>query len=90
MRSPDLPEILIAAGLVAYIACAVHNWLHSKGQGQKSTSNSYAEKAAQASERAPHIASGTAELSPGWLQSRSSRWVLRIDANGVRSESELE
>jgi hypothetical protein len=28
MRSPDLPEILIAAGLVAYIACGVHNWLH--------------------------------------------------------------
>jgi hypothetical protein len=54
MRSPDLPEILIAAGLVAYIACAVHNWLHRrKGQRQRSRSNSYAEKAAQASERAP-------------------------------------
>jgi len=54
MRSPDLPEIVIAAGLVAYIACAVHNWLHRrKGQRQRSRSNSYAEKAAQASERAP-------------------------------------
>jgi hypothetical protein len=30
MRSPDLPEILIAAGLVACIACTVSNWLHRR------------------------------------------------------------
>jgi len=30
MRSPDLPEILIAAGLVACIAFAVYNWLHRR------------------------------------------------------------
>ena len=33
MRSPDLPKIVIAAGLVACIACAIYDWLHrSKGK----------------------------------------------------------
>jgi len=35
------------------------------------------------------IASGTVERSPDWLQCRGSRWVLRIDENGVRHESDL-
>ena len=35
------------------------------------------------------IATGTVERSPDWLQCRSSRWVLRIDGNGVRHESDL-
>jgi len=35
------------------------------------------------------IASGTVERSPDWLQCRGSRWVLRIDGNGVRHESDL-
>ena len=30
MRSPDPPEIVIAAALVACVACAVYNWLHRK------------------------------------------------------------
>jgi len=30
MRSPDLPEILIGAGLIAYVAFGVFNWLHRK------------------------------------------------------------
>jgi hypothetical protein len=52
MRSPDLPEILITAGLVACIACAVSNWLHRREQGLKSQSRSSCGMAAQASERA--------------------------------------
>ena len=36
------------------------------------------------------IASGTVERSPDWLQCRGSRWVLRIDENGVRTESDLQ
>jgi hypothetical protein len=36
------------------------------------------------------IASGTVEPSPEWLSCRGSRWVLRIDTNGVRHESELQ
>lgn len=35
------------------------------------------------------IASGAAERSPKWLASEGSRWVLRIDHNGVRHESDL-
>jgi hypothetical protein len=35
------------------------------------------------------VASGTVEPSPTWLQCRGSLWVLRIDENGVRSESKL-
>jgi hypothetical protein len=35
------------------------------------------------------IATGTVEHSPDWLQCKGSRWVLRIDRNGVRHESDL-
>ncbi|HET9305070.1 MAG TPA: hypothetical protein VFO46_03510 [Candidatus Sulfotelmatobacter sp.] len=35
------------------------------------------------------IASGTVQRSPDWLQCRGSRWALRIDENGVRTESDL-
>jgi hypothetical protein len=36
------------------------------------------------------IASGIVEPSPGWLQCRGSKWVLRIDSNGVRHESDTK
>ena len=35
------------------------------------------------------IASGTVERAPDWLTCTGSRWVLKIDENGVRHESEL-
>jgi len=35
------------------------------------------------------VASGVVEPSPEWLQCRGSRWILRIDENGVRNESYL-
>ena len=35
------------------------------------------------------IATGTVEASPDWLQCNGSRWVLKIDTNGVRNESDL-
>jgi len=34
------------------------------------------------------IASGVVERSPEWLQCNGSRWCLRIDANGVRHQSD--
>lgn len=40
-------------------------------------------------ERDDLIASGVVEPSPDWLQCHGSRWVLRIDENRVRDESEL-
>ena len=36
------------------------------------------------------IATGVVEASPDWLQCRGSRWILRIDENGVRHESDIE
>ena len=41
-------------------------------------------------ERDDLVASGTVEPSPDWLQCNGSKWVLRIDANGVRNESEIK
>ena len=35
------------------------------------------------------IASGTVEPSPDWLRCKGSRWVLHIDENGVRNQSEI-
>jgi hypothetical protein len=35
------------------------------------------------------LLSGTVEPSPEWLSCRGSRWVLRIDEDGVRHESDL-
>lgn len=35
------------------------------------------------------IASGTVERPPEWLSCRGSRWVLRIDHNGVRHDSDV-
>src|SRR5215468_746655 len=35
------------------------------------------------------IATGVVEQSPHWLARNGSRWVLRIDQNGVRHESDL-
>jgi hypothetical protein len=34
------------------------------------------------------IASGVAEHSPEWLQCHGSKWILRIDENGVYHQTE--
>jgi hypothetical protein len=34
------------------------------------------------------VASGTVERSPHWLECEGLKWVLRIDANGVRNQSQ--
>jgi len=36
------------------------------------------------------IATGVVEPSPDWLQCRGSRWVLRMDENGCRHESDVK
>lgn len=36
------------------------------------------------------LATGIVEPSPDWLRCKGSKWVLRIDKNGVRHQSELE
>jgi hypothetical protein len=35
------------------------------------------------------LASGTVAPAPDWLKCNGSRWILRIDENGVRHESDL-
>lgn len=35
------------------------------------------------------IALGTVEPAPSWLRCNGSRWVLKIDENGVRHQSEI-
>ena len=40
-------------------------------------------------ERDDLIATGTVEPAPEWLSCNGSKWVLRIDARGVRHESEV-
>lgn len=47
------------------------------------------EDADETGKRDDLIASGVVEPSPPALSCRGSRWVLRIDSNGVRRESEL-
>ena len=36
------------------------------------------------------LATGTVEPSPDWLQCVGSRWILRIDGDGIRWESDLQ
>ena len=50
----------------------------------------YDEDADEHGNRDDLVASSTVEPSPEWLQCRGSLWVLRIDENGVKSESELQ
>ena len=35
------------------------------------------------------IANGKVEQAPAWLQNHGSKWVLRIDENGIIHESDL-
>src|SRR5881396_196209 len=35
------------------------------------------------------VANGTVERAPEWLRKHNSRWVLKIDRDGVRHESEM-
>lgn len=36
------------------------------------------------------VASGIVKPATGWLKDHGSKWVLRIDANGVYHETEIE
>jgi hypothetical protein len=36
------------------------------------------------------IANGIVDVSPEWLQCKGSKWILRIDENGVYHDSDLK
>ena len=44
----------------------------------------------EAGERDDLVATGVVEPSPSWLSCEGSKWVLRIDGNGVRNRSDLQ
>lgn len=48
----------------------------------------YDEDINDAGEHDDLLASGTVEPSPDWLQCNGSRWALKIDAKGVRHQSD--
>jgi hypothetical protein len=48
------------------------------------------EDADETGKRDDLIASGTVEHSPNWLSCYGSKWVLKIDSNGVRNESDIK
>ena len=50
----------------------------------------YEEDKDEYGERDDLIASGIVEPSPRWLQCKGSRWILKIDENGVRHESDIQ
>jgi hypothetical protein len=47
------------------------------------------EDADERGQRDDLVATGVVEAAPDWLECRGSKWVLKIDGNGVRHESEL-
>lgn len=47
------------------------------------------EDADETGKRDDLIGSGVVEPAPGWLSCNGSKWILKIDANGVRHESEI-
>lgn len=82
-------------GLFGEVLCLSHDSSCKSFAGAEVTLSSgmqltaYDEDADERGNRDDIVASGTVEPSPAWLQCRGSRWVLRIDENGVKSESEL-
>lgn len=50
----------------------------------------YDEDADENGNRDDLIAIGMVEPAPEWLKCNGSKWVLRIDENGVRHESDLQ
>lgn len=82
-------------GLFGEILCLSHNDTCVDAEGNLVTLRegmvltAFDEDADEHGKRDDLIASGTVEPSPEWLACRGSTWVLRIDANGVRNESDL-
>lgn len=82
-------------GLFSELLCLSHGDTSTDEHGAKVTLRAgvkltaFMEDLDEQGNRDDLIASGTVEPSPQWLRCRGSRWVLRIDENGVRHESDI-
>ncbi len=99
MDAKDKPNtIRISAdfnGLFGELLCISHGESCSDEQGRPVTLHSgmkltaFDEDQDDEGNRDDLIASGTVESAPDWLRCNGSRWVLKIDENGVRHQSDL-
>jgi hypothetical protein len=82
-------------GLFGDILCLSHEDTCSDEAGERvhlqagMIVTAFDEDADAAGKRDDLIATGVVEQAPDWLQCRGSKWILRIDRNGVRHESEI-
>jgi hypothetical protein len=82
-------------GLFGDILCLSHGDTSTDEQGTKVTLRAgmkltaFDQDVNEQGNRDDLIASGTVEPSPRSLRCNGSRWVLRIDENGVRNESDI-
>ena len=82
-------------GLFGDILCLSHHDTCKDAEGNLVTLKAgmivtaFDEDADEHGNRDDLIASGVVEPSPEWLVCRGSRWILRIDSNGVMNESDL-
>ena len=83
-------------GLFGDILCLSHGDTCTDETGQVVTLRegmsvtAYDEDADEHGERDDLCASGTVEPAPDWLRQHGSRWILRIDENGVWHESDVK
>jgi hypothetical protein len=82
-------------GLFSELLCLSHGDTSTDENGAKvqlqagMKITAYMEDLDEQGNRDDLIASGTVERSPEWLRCKGSRWVLRMDENGVRHESDI-
>ena len=82
-------------GLFSELLCLSHGDTSTDERGTKVTLcagmklTAFDQDVDERGKRDDLIASGTVEPSPSWLRCNGSRWVLRIDENGVRHDSDL-
>lgn len=82
-------------GLFGELLCLSHKETCVDAEGQEvivregMTVTAFDDDVGDDGKRDSLVASGTVERSPEWLRCKGSRWVLRIDHNGVRHESDL-
>jgi len=83
-------------GLFGEILCLSHKDTSKTASGNEIALRpgmlltAYMEDGNEKGERDDIFASGVVEPSPEWLACRGSRWILRIDEDGIRWESDLK